>query len=595
MVMLAGAVTFDGERRSRAIAESVARAAASSNNLRERLLHEANGVTLFAIERHADGPGVEPFLERDGRKRWVLGDLNYLSVSSPGAAIQTMALGDLLSAKIPGRWLGLEVEPDGRAVRFATDRFGLAWLYVARISNGYVFSSDFAAVAEAVGPALTVDRDTALLELALGYAPDDRTIFNEIDLLPPGSFVELGQSGMKVVANAPVHYGDRHVALPTAQKYKRLDEIYDAIVRNTAQPLAPQLVVSISAGYDSRYALAYLEKHNISAGLCTFGARESDEVRGAMSVCRKVGRTTNVFSIAQPDWAQWRRAIRQLGNTGMVQWSGWAESWLEFLRGYGRVAAIGYLGDALTGKHLGKTERSEADWLAFWEKWSTEGGWTDSSLLTAGARKRLRDCLSARLGQAAMRPTTALPHQRALHLDLYGRQRRWVATQPNLMSRFLTPFLFFYDRDLIDFWTNLPAQDMLQQRLYLAYAQDRFPRLFPRGEGRPPSVVQRAVRKAVRLANAAAKGSPSGPNPRVIDHDAVIIPNKQRILDLTERVAPLVGDIIDVAAFREQVRLYGQAPTVPSLHIMKAVNLFFLLDLAVPVQGPTSLSRDSTQ
>jgi len=579
MVMLAGAVTFDERHSSRALAESVARATASNGGLRERLLHSDDGVTLFAVGRHADSPVIEPIPMVDGRRRWVLGDVNYLRAPAAHAGIETRSLDELWAAKIPGRWLGIEVGPSPGAVRFATDRFGLAWLYVAPVPDGYVFSSDFAAVAGAVGAALTVDGDTALLELALGYTPDERTLFKEIDLLPPGSVIKLNPSGMEVVASAPIRYGDRHAGLSTAGKFARLDEIYDGIVHNTAKALAADLVVSISAGYDSRYALAFLEKHDIHARLCTFGARESDEVQGAISVCKKVDRPTSLFTFEEADWAQWRNTIQQLGNTGMVQWSGWAGSWLEFLRGHGRFAVIGYLGDALTGKHLGRTHRSEADWLRFWEQWSTEGGWAESSLLTAGARKRLRDCLPARLSLAAERATTALPHQRALHLDLYGRQRRWVAAQPNLMSRFLTPFLFFYDGDLIDFWTNLPVEDMLQQKLYLSYAQSRFPRLFPRGEGQPPSLLQRAIRKAVRMSGAAASRPSHGTSRRVIDHDAIIIPNRQRILDLAERVSPLAAEIIDVAAFREQVRLYGQSSTVPSLHIMKAVNLFMVLDL----------------
>jgi hypothetical protein len=580
MVMLAGAVSPDASRSSRAVAESMARATASNHCLRERLLYESGGITLFAVERHEHRPMIEPGHEGAGTRRWVLGDVNYCNRSpSPETRIATGALSDLWSSKIPGRWLGIEVEPATGLVRFATDRFGLAWLYIARTPTGYVFSSDFAAVAGAVRSALSIDRDTALLELALSYAPDERTVFNEISLLPPGAVVELADSGMKVIASAPVRYGDRYAGLSADRKYERLDEIYDAIVRNKAKTLAPDLVVSISAGYDSRYALAFLQKHDIKAKLCTFGARNSDEVRGAMSVCEKIGRSTSVFSVSESHWVQWRRAIQQLGNTGMIQWSGWAESWLEFLTKHGGYAVIGYLGDALTGKHLGTAQRNDADWLRFWARWSTEGGWADSPLLTASARSRLRECLPQRLEQAIAKPSTALPHQRALHLDLYGRQRRWVAAQPNLMSRFLTPFLFFYDDDLIDFWTNLPAEDMLQQKLYLSYAQTRFPRLFPRGEGQPPTVIERAIRKAVRMTGATAMRRPRQPNPRVVDHDAIIVPNRQRILDLAERVSPLVGELIDVAAFCEQVRLYGRSSTLPSLQIMKAVNLFLLLDL----------------
>jgi hypothetical protein len=579
MGMLAGALEFGAEASSGAVAQHAARVTARYPHLRERLLHGTGFLSLYAIERPADSP-VIPLWSGDGGKQfWLIGDVNYFPQSASASRSKIMGLSELLSARLPGRWLAVEVEPTSRIVRFATDRLGLAWLYIARTRNGYVFSSDFAAVAEALGRALTVDYDTVLLELALGHAPDERTIFNEITLAPPGAVIELGPSGVVTVSEAPIRYGDRLVGRSTDGKFDQLDAIFDAIVRRSMPALESGLMVSISAGYDSRYALAFLHKHAIPAGLFTFGARASEEVDGAESVCARIGQSTRLFSPGEGDWDQWQRCIQQLGNSGMIQWSGWAESWLSFLRAHGRYGVIGYLGDALTGKHLGQGEHTAAGWLRFWQQWSTEGGWAESPLLTPGARHRLRDCLAGRLEQAASRASYALPHQRALHLDLYGRQRRWVAGQPNLISRFVTPVLFFYDDDLIDFWTNLPAEDLFQQRLYLAYAQSRFPRLFPRGEGQSPTLARRALRSAVRRVRAILTGDRQADKPKVIDHDPIIIPNRERILDLAGRVSPLIGEIIDVEAFGEQVRRYGRSQTVPSSHIMKAANVLMLLDL----------------
>ncbi len=42
----------------------------------------------------------------------------------------------------------------------------------------------------------------------------------------------------------------------------------------------------------------------------------------------------------------------------------------------------------------------------------------------------------------------------------------------------------------------------------------------------------------------------------------------------------MIGDVLDVSGFREQVAQYGLSATIPSGHLIRAVNVFFLLDLA---------------
>ncbi len=592
--MLAGAVTFDGDESCGVMAEEIARRTARYPHLRERLLHSEHQVVLYAIVRAAEKPVISTWTGRDGAKSWLLGDVNYFPEGASEPPLAAGTLDRLLGARIAGRWLAVQVEPRGAVVRIATDRLGLAWLYIARIPNGYIFSSDYAAVAQQLKRGLSMDRDNLLLELALGYVPDDSTIFREIQLAPAGAVLQLSASGL-TTAKAGVEYGDRLAGLAEADKYDRLDAIYDGLMRRSVTPLESDLMVSISAGYDSRYALAFLGRHDVKPPLCTFGHPDSDEVLGARSVCAKIGQSTKLFSFEAGDWGQWRRGIQQLGNSGMIQWSGWAESWCEFIKPHGRFPVIGYLGDALSGKHLGRVPPAGEDWLQYWERWSTSGGWLDSPLLLPDAKARLQACLRERFQQAVDESSRALPHQQALHLDLHGRQRRWVATQPNLMSRFVTPVLFFYDRDLFDFWTNLPADDLLGQRLYRSYAQNRFPRLFPRGERERRGLFSRALVKALAVTRQAKQGKPGGRAPKVIDHTRILVPNRQEMLDLVDRVAPMIGDILDVSGFREQVAQYGLSATIPSGHLIRAINVFFLLDLGNGLPFPDELSEGSVK
>lgn len=573
--MLVGAIDFHAQGTSVEVAERVARDAARYPRESSRCFHSDQQISMFVIEREEGKPELTAW--QDNQKRsWLVGDLNYTHTAG-WQACDPSRLAASVAEGVPGRWILVEVDTQANTLRLTTDRFGLMWLYIAKTASGFVFSTDFAALARGLKGTLSVDSDTVLLELVLGYTPDDRTIFKEIQLAPAGQTIELSVAGVTVVSEQPIVYGDRYASLSQQQKFARLDEIYARIAARFFKPIETRMVLSISAGYDSRYALALLKKSAIKVPLCTFGDSGSDEVRGAAAIVAKVGQSTDVFSIPLADWQQWRRSIQSLGNAGMTQWSGWAESWLTFLCERGDFAVIGYLGDALTGKHLGN-HPSPPDWLDHWMRWSMDDSWASSRILHETARQQLNDVMRTRFRHRLDGAQFAFPHQQALHLDLYGRQRRWVASQPQLMSRFLSPVLYFYDHELIDFWTNLPPQDLIHQSLYLSYAQARFPVLFHRGEGQAPAPLTRAMRKVARM----LRGTDRTRRPPVIDHQNIIGPNKDRILELAESVAPLLEPILDIKRYSDGVRNYGSASaSLPSDLIMRGVNIMFLLELSL--------------
>jgi hypothetical protein len=577
MPLIAGAVTFNS-RPSQDLARAVAVRTKRYAHLKERVLLSSDRATFFVVERSNETAPVRTWVSEDGSKHWLVRD--EISQVDDGTAATTpdLTLDSLLARSPPGRWLALRVSPEGD-VCIATDRLGLAWLYLARGENALTFSSDFGAVASTLNKALTVDKKNAALELTLGYIPHDATLYEQIAIAPPGTVLALEAAGTRTVSRRPIVYGDRYFGLSEAEKFKRLDEIYEEIITRRVAPFRSGLILSLSAGYDSRYALAFAGKAHLDPPLFTFGEEGSDEVSGARAVATTVNRSTRLFTFVEGDWHQWRRALQQLGNCGMIQWSGWADSWLSFLQPHGNALLIGYLGDALSGRHLGRTPPADGDWLGFWRRWSTRDGVAESPLFLPNVRSSLAGHLGDALREASASAHVAAPHQTALHLDLYCRQRRWVAGQPNLISRFLSPSLFFYDEALIDFWTNLPADDLFNQRLYLAYADSRFPRLFKRHSSRRPGIAARVLKKLSRLAHAGQPNIRS--NPPVIRYEPIIGPNVQRIAELIDRVAPIVGELIDVEAFRSQVLRYGNGPTMPSWQIIRIVNVMFLLELGL--------------
>jgi hypothetical protein len=569
--MLVGVISLDPAINVQPLAEELARRATRVTLESFRSIVHSEHIVICAIERPNDQP-VIPHWSLDDGELWLVGDICYKRQT---VALQPpTSLSDFCTRTEYGRAIALQVSKDGKTLRIASDRLGIQWLYFANFKGSVLFASNFAALTEIIRESLTLDYSSVLMELALGYTPDERTVFNEIQLIRPGTVCEINSGVIKEIYSAPVSYGDQHFGATKEQKFAALDQIFDRIANSEMVPHRSRLVLSLSAGFDSRYALGFLNRHGINPRCFTFGHPDSEEISGARIVAAKYGLTTDVFAIPEASWDQWRNSIQFLGNAGMVQWSGWAESWLTHLRQYGNYSVIGYIGDALTGKHLPASQESITNWLDFWIDWSKDGGWAESDLLTDPAKRLLSDAMADRFKSRLKEVQFAAPYQQGLHLDLYGRQRRWVATQPNLVGRFMTPLLFFYDYELLNYWANVNFDDLSAQNLYLAYARDRFPKLFPHNEGIPPHIAIRVARKAASL----IKGRSAG-RPPVIDQGQNIIHNKQRILSLLEKVGPALDPILDVKKLSKEIDQFGQGPSISPGLVTRLVNLLFMIEL----------------
>jgi hypothetical protein len=178
--MFAGAISYDKPHTVAAVAKQVAESSVGFAGEACRLLLHSETVSLYAIERDGNDSRMLGW-EDASAKYWLAGDcIDCLQV---GAIDGVSSLEDLSKANIPGRWLGVRWDRRTGKLQFATDPLGLAWLYIGRVPNGWVLSADFGAVARVVGH-LTVDREAALWELAMGCSPKDRTLFEEICLAP---------------------------------------------------------------------------------------------------------------------------------------------------------------------------------------------------------------------------------------------------------------------------------------------------------------------------------------------------------------------------------------------------------------------------
>jgi hypothetical protein len=467
------------------------------------------------------------------------------------------------------------------------DPLGMAWLYVASVPNGFLLSSDLGALCAAYPGQLTVNTDAVLAQLATGYVPSNATCLNEVTMLQPGSVVELSHAGMSVLSTARLPYGDRYAGLTRHEKFDKLDELLGRALSDWCQDDLDDSVISLSGGHDSPFALAGMLMLGARPKSITWGKDTSRDVRVPRKLSEQLAFPWTHVPAPQSTWASWLRTLQGVGAVG-TDWSGWADDWLNQLAAQATGALTGNAGEALTGKNIREPDDGpNGDWVGKWVARSFQDRWLDSPLLRPGARERFRGATRDHYERLLTGLDGVLPHQRSLHLDLYGRQRRLTGGQVNEMARYLAPLTFFNSREMVDFWVNIPWSDFNQQALYLDYATTRHAHVFDTVLAERDADASRG--NAARRMSRGIRLKLAGRVPQLRDRLATtsndLMGNQLRfkpeLQELLLRVSPLLDPIIDTRAMNAEMARFPATQLLSPFRLANLIGVAAHLDLAL--------------
>jgi len=486
-----------------------------------------------------------------------------------------------LLGELDGYWIAVGYDKSTNTLEVICDSLGVEWLYWAHVPGGVAFSSDFGALARCLPAAPRLDDDACLLSLILTYPVGDSTCFKEIRIVSPGSILQFRQRHVSERRLRLPSYGGRWVGTSREEKFGALDEALDASYRAwSLSSISVPWSVALSSGNDSRYGLGLLLRHGMRPACATFGLPGSTDIKGAIAICSRERLRHELFSTRlQTSWEAWGDAVQRLGVVGGFQYvAGWGQTWRHALAALGGQVVLGYLGDALSGRHL-VADRGH-DWLANWEAWSLDerddGSWTGSEMLRPEARQRSRTLVRAALLQACEGIHFSGDYQRALHLDLFSRQRRATAAQVNFLTDEVPIAPLFYTRQMINFWSNLGYEDLKGQALYLEYARARYPRLF--GPPRRPSLARRA---RGTLANLLVGFSPSLKpylTPPEINTHALVGQHLNHARRLLDNCGETVSHLMDVDALRRWLDRFSTRESINAAGLTRFWNLLLLVE-----------------
>jgi len=407
-----------------------------------------------------------------------------------------------------------------------------------------VFSNDFRVTCLLAPSASEIDIASLRRALVLGYMLGEETIHPAIRLAPPGCVFEWINGGFHIHSFHRLEYGDVLAGKSNDAKQKAVVTAFESAAEGWKQILPERTSISLSGGLDSRTALSYLRRAGVKMPCFTFGHPESVEVRDAARIAALVGTTTQVSSIPDISWNDWEISTQRLGSAGQVQVSGWAQAWLRYIGHETDALVHGYLGDALTGKHLSSSiGEALSNGLSYWTNWSIGSFWRDWPGLRKHWREHMVPELEADFRAVLSGVDVAFPYQQTLHLDLYCRQRRWVASQSNNLGEVVLPACFFYHPDILQVWTNLSIADLDRQALYNQANHQAFPNLFPGQPTASFNLARRIVRKVLQMFNSSL---PDSQRPIVIDKTSMIAATNQQAISRILAVQDTLDKVVDV-------------------------------------------------
>lgn len=180
------------------------------------------------------------------------------------------------------------VDSARRTAWLARDRFGKKPLFLARIGDRLLFASELKALLAVAADHLTLSRIALAQYFRFGYVPGPRSIFEQVEKLPPASWLAVDLDG--ATASPPTRFWR---APAPERRTVSVEELLATLRESVRRRLIADVPVGafLSGGTDSSLVVAAMS--DIGADVRTFSigfpSPGFDESRYALAVARRFG------------------------------------------------------------------------------------------------------------------------------------------------------------------------------------------------------------------------------------------------------------------------------------------------------------------
>lgn len=264
------------------------------------------------------GPERQPLLAASAKFPLVLDGEFY------GAENQSANLARLMEAceypekggisTLHGAFAAAGFDTQKNRLVLVSDKFGQKPLYYAEISDGgLIFASEIKALL-ATGKVLRTRNDQAFADCyRYGFVLGDKTLFSDVRLLPPSSFLLYDVSSCKLTITPYSQIID-YFRAGTAHGPKGLEDVVGAFVDGVTQRMHSQelIGISLSGGLDSRAVLAAMGKGSRGRYSYTLGLAGCQDKDIAGELAALSGTNHDFLEIAPDDLGDFKALAETL-------------------------------------------------------------------------------------------------------------------------------------------------------------------------------------------------------------------------------------------------------------------------------------------
>ena len=391
--------------------------------------------------------------------------------------------GQDFALKLNGAFVAAIWDTKRRRLLIVNDRFGLVPLFYAHLRGRLLFAGGVRAILASVDFTPRVDAVAIAQFLTLEHVLGDRTLLEDVVLLPPAALVVYEDSQLTSRSFWDFQFREEYDDHDLDWYLDRWTFLVRQAVERRTRTGRP-FGVSLSGGLDSRTVLAMIDRDRYPVHALTFGLPGSDDVRLARELSRAVGAASHYFEL-KPDFLAGvaDEGVRLTdGMNSCKHMHGLAP--IRAMAKHVKVLFTGSVGDALTkdvevAYRLLPTARDDDVFAKAMLRSYSKGvpGAEHGLLFSEGFFRKIQGVVFEGFRGVLAESRAALPANKRKHYAIRESNRRRILEGKRLLQSQCAVRTPFYDNDLFDFMLNLPPGLRLDSYLYVRGFSKAFPEL----------------------------------------------------------------------------------------------------------------------
>ncbi len=375
-------------------------------------------------------------------------------------------------------------DKESKKLHIVNDRYGFRKLYYWNSHDKFVFASEYKAICWFPDFQKKVDEFAFANLMTFGYVLDDRTLFEDIKMLPPASIATVEKGKLSITKYWDYSFyeeGD-----PRLRKDEYIDAFAEKITKAVKKRVKgiKRLALALSGGLDSRTMAAILHKLNMVDYIKAYshGNRHCYDVRFGKKIAKKLGFPHETIEIKTDFVKNHARNFQYLSEgTAACDWAWRIDSQKGILlKDKIDTVLTGFLGDVLCRLYMsekGLLRKNNED--AIQRVYQTHmDSFNDDELeqyLNPNIYAKIKGHNLEIIKETYYNAPTANILNRARYINLHQRQRRFTSTLLDHYEFFANALSPFIDNEFVDFILHIPAELQVKQSLYKSMLKRHFP------------------------------------------------------------------------------------------------------------------------